>query len=137
MKQFLKTYPLTLLIVVLIWIVCLMPIPETPLDDVTLIDKWVHIVMYLVLSMTVGHEYFHARKAAWRVSGMALRAWLLPALMGGLVELAQAYLTTCRTGDWLDFFANALGATIGFVLCLALSKLLAKRLFCHVDITKR
>lgn len=125
LKRFLRTYPLTTAVVVLIWVVCLIPIPETPLNDVTLIDKWVHIVMYFVLAMTAGHEHFHSAKTTWTVGSMALRAGLLPAVMGGLVELAQAWLTTCRTGDWLDFLANALGAAIGFVACTALAKILS------------
>ena len=41
-----KNYPLSSLLVVAIWVVCLIPIPETPLSDVNLIDKWTHFVMY-------------------------------------------------------------------------------------------
>lgn len=122
MKKFLKSYPLTIVLVAAIWTVCLIPIPETPLDNVTLMDKWVHIAMYLVLAMTVGHEYFHRPRCSWSIGGMAVRAWLLPVCMGGAVELAQAYLTTCRTGDWLDFAANALGGTLGFIGCTAAAK---------------
>ena len=37
-----------------------------------------------------------------------------PVCFGGLVEVLQATLTTCRSGDWLDFVADAVG-----VLCAA------------------
>ena len=35
-------------------------------------------------------------------------------------ELAQAYLTTYRSGDWWDFVANSIGVVIGVVLGLAM-----------------
>ena len=41
-----RNYPLSSLLIVVIWVVCLIPIPETPLSDVNLIDKWTHFVMY-------------------------------------------------------------------------------------------
>ena len=40
--------------------------------------------------------------------------------MGGLLELLQAYATTTRNGDWLDFAANTLGVTLGAVFGLIL-----------------
>ena len=46
MKEYIKKYPISLFLVVAIWIICLIPIPETPLDDVPMIDKWTHFVMY-------------------------------------------------------------------------------------------
>jgi hypothetical protein len=49
MKQLttlIRHYPLSTTLIILIWILCLTPwIPETPLDDVSLIDKWTHLVM--------------------------------------------------------------------------------------------
>jgi hypothetical protein len=39
--------------------------------------------------------------------------WLAPIIMGGLIELAQTYCTGgMRSGDWLDFLANATGTTL-------------------------
>ena len=38
--------------------------------------------------------------------------------MGGILELMQAYLTTCRSGEWLDFVANTIGVCLGTVLGL-------------------
>lgn len=38
-------------------------------------------------------------------------------MMSGLIELLQAYCTGGRrSGDWLDFLANATGATLGCLL---------------------
>lgn len=113
--------------VVFIWIICLIPIPETPLDNVHLIDKWTHIVMYLVLSSVVGHEYFRANKKENKKTTpcqLVLWEWLLPVLMGGLIEIVQATCTNgVRTGDWLDWFADAIGATIGLFFGLLMLRI--------------
>ena len=39
--------------------------------------------------------------------------FLLAVLMSGLLELLQAFCTTYRNGDWLDFVANTIGAFLG------------------------
>ena len=33
-----------------------------------------------------------------------------------LVELAQAYLTTCRSGDWVDAMCNSIGVLLGAII---------------------
>jgi len=40
----------------------------------------------------------------------------LPIMQGILVELAQAYLTTCRSGDWFDALCNTLGVLVGLIV---------------------
>lgn len=127
-KSTIARYPFSFIIVVLIWLACMLPIPETSLDNVTLIDKWVHIVMYLALTLTVGFEYYKVHKSSLHKVALVFWAWLLPALMGGLVEIAQAYCTGGRrTGDWLDFAADAIGATLGGLIGILLVKCFAKR----------
>ena len=49
---------------------------------------------------------------------------LCPIIMGGLIELAQAYLTTCRSGDIYDFFCNSLGVLLGCLIGLILRAIL-------------
>lgn len=60
MCHFIRKYPLSLLICVAIWILCFIDIPETPLDNVSLIDKWTHIVMYLGLCLVLWWEHLRA-----------------------------------------------------------------------------
>lgn len=114
--QRVRRYPLTTVVTIAIWVLSLGPIPETPLNDVRFIDKWTHIVMYGGLSLVVWVEYLwhHRRKSDRRK--ITIWGWLVPVLMGGTLELLQAYCTGGRrSGDWYDFAANALGATL--VLC--------------------
>ena len=42
--------------------------------------------------------------------------------MGGLVELAQAYLTTYRSGDWFDALCNCLGVLLGCLIGILLER---------------
>ena len=41
--------------------------------------------------------------------------------LGGLMELLQAYCTTTRSGEWLDFGADTVGVVIGTALGLLMS----------------
>ena len=104
----------------------LMDVPETPIDDVRFIDKWVHIVMYGVLSAVLWFEYSRRKERSRRLFTMpsALLCWLFPLLWGGLMELLQAYCTNGhRSGDWLDFIANGTGATLVLFVVFAYAKL--------------
>ena len=116
--QKVKNYPISSLIIGVIWVLCLMPMPETPLDDVAFIDKWTHIAMYGGLCFFIWVEYFRQHKAA-NMRRLLTGSWLLPIVQGGLLELLQAYCTGGRrSGDWLDFAANASGATL--MLCVGI-----------------
>ena len=114
----LKTYLLTAIVSVVIVVLSTIPIPENPpLGDVPLIDKWVHMAMYggLVLVMWVDHVVRNKRAFSWMVRIIML---LYAIVLGGAMELVQAYLTTCRSGDWIDFEADAIGALVTLLLCM-------------------
>lgn len=132
MKTILRQYPLTILLATAIWVVCLIPVPETPLSEISFIDKWTHFVMYAVLTLVLLYEHRKALRSnvnantatdrsnvnvapAGHKKSNSSSAWLLllPISQGCLVELAQAYLTTCRSGDWFDALCNTLGVLIG------------------------
>ena len=123
-KNLIARYPLSAALIVAIWVMCLTPwIPETPLNDVSLIDKWTHLVMYGTLTAVIWWEYLrqHPQPESRR---LLLLAFLAPVAMGGMVELAQAYCTAGhRSGDWLDFLANSLGVVLGTFLGLILMRI--------------
>lgn len=165
-----RNYPLSSLLIVAIWVVCLIPVPETPLNDVNLIDKWTHFVMYGSLTSVIWFEYIrrHKRRPSTtpnpspspvKVEGkkvsisnqdslsekvvtsslplhgegmpvgqerghLLIGGVLCPIIMGGLIELAQANLTTCRSGDIYDFFCNSLGVVLGCLIGLILRAIL-------------
>jgi VanZ family protein len=127
LQTLVKRYPVSSLLVVSIWIICLVPIPEdVPLGDVPMMDKWTHFVMYGVLCTVVWWEYLrrHRQKNA---SKLFLLAFLAPIVMSGLIELAQAHLTGGnRSGDWFDFLANSIGVVLGNVIGILLAAFRAK-----------
>ena len=60
-KNLLQRYPLSCVLIVVIWVLCLTPwIPESPLNNVRLIDKWTHLVMYGTLTAT--NDFFIHRR---------------------------------------------------------------------------
>lgn len=127
LTHYLKTYPAGLLIVVAITLLSLLPIPEVPMaEDVPLADKWTHMVMYATLTLAIWVQYLRSHeRVCWK--RLMLYGVLLPVVWGGLMELAQAYLTTCRSGDWMDFLANSVGVVIAVLLGLVVVRPYIKR----------
>lgn len=111
-------YPLSCLCIAAIWTLCFIDVPETPLDDVSFIDKWAHVLMYGGTCIVIWTEYLfkHSRISPWR---LFLFAFLAPILMSGMIEILQAYCTGGRrSGDWLDFASNAIGVTLAAGVCI-------------------
>lgn len=117
----LSTYPLSTVCILLIWILCFCTPPHTPLDKVPLMDKWTHITMYCGTCTVMWIETLRSRRPFPGIRRMLLYVWLCPVLMSGLIEILQANCTGGRrSGDWFDFIANSIGATLGFLLGCAL-----------------
>lgn len=115
-------YPISCLYLAFIWILCFADMPETPLDDVTLMDKWAHTLMYAGTCSTIWYEYLRQHEKVDKAR-VALLAWLAPILMSGLIEILQATCTGGRrSGDWLDFWANAIGVTVGAAIGILLAR---------------
>lgn len=129
----LRSYPLTLLCLVLIIVLSFFSPPHTPLDNVAMIDKWTHLVMYGGTVGVLWLEYWRAHyRRGTRLSPVALvlLAVLLPIALGGLIELLQAYCTAGRrSGEWADFIADTLGVLLATLLGITLLKSLARRLW--------
>lgn len=124
-----KNYPISTMYIVAIWVLCFMDVPETPLSNVSMMDKWTHIAMYLGTCLTIWLEYKRNHKDAspsW--TRLAAWAWMAPIVMSGIIELGQAYCTGGRrSGEWMDFFANALGCTMAAVAGIVYFKMTARK----------
>lgn len=122
-----RSYPLTWLVVLAIHVLCLMPVPETPLDGIAFIDKWTHLVMYGGLCLTIWYEVFlhHGMKPLihlnqvktetlnWR--HLRIGALYLPTFLGAYIEVLQATCTNgTRSGDVIDWLADTLGVLIAW-----------------------
>lgn len=125
-KHILTKYPFSCIIVIGTWILCFMTIPETPLSSVRFIDKWTHSLIYLVLGLSISLEYLHNTKQP-SPQFIVVWVWLMPIIMGGLIEVLQSYCTNGnRSGEWLDFFADAIGSTIAVLIGILLVRYRAK-----------
>lgn len=104
-----KKYPFSTLLYLIVLILSTMPVPETPLSDVPLMDKWTHFVMYGAVGCAAWIDW-----SKRKVSGLKLTLWTVavPMLYGGLMELIQTYCTTYRSGEWMDFVANSCGVLL-------------------------
>lgn len=112
MIQFIRKYPLSLLVIAVILFLSLFNPPKTKLDPITGIDKVVHVCMYLGLELIIWIEYLrHHENLNW--IKILLLGIIAPILLGGLMEIAQIKLTQGRSGEWADLLADAAGVLIG------------------------
>lgn len=114
--NYIKHYPLSIIVACIVTLISLIPFPEIELaEDIPLADKWTHMVMYGGLCLCIWLEYLriHENIDMGKTLCLAIAA---PILMGGTLELMQAYLTTSRNGDWWDFVANSIGVLVSALI---------------------
>lgn len=109
LTKWIKSHPISVILILVIWYLSLFTPPKIELANVRFIDKWAHLLMYGSLVFVLWMEDWRARKTFTSMP-RALALYIGPVAMSGLIELAQAYCTTNRSGDWLDLAANAIGA---------------------------
>ena len=86
--------------------------PKTKLDTVQNFDKIVHLCMYGGLELIIWIEYLrHHDNLNWLK--ILLFGIIAPMVLGGVLEIAQMQLTTKRSGEMADFWADAIGVLIG------------------------
>lgn len=125
--KIIRRYKFSCACIAFIWTLCLIPIPETPLSHVRLIDKWTHFAFYGFLCTMIWAEYGHSHTA---IDKRKTLLWIVaaPIAMGGLIEIAQAYCTGGnRSGEWLDWAADSVGVAIGQLIGIPLALMLSKR----------
>ena len=122
-----KHYPFSCILIATIWYLSLLfNAPETPLDNVLLIDKWVHIVMYGGTFTVLWIEYMRRHQQP-NYRKLAIWAFVAPIIMSGILELLQEYCTETRKGEWLDLLANSIGVALAALIGLTLFRLRARR----------
>ena len=112
MLYYIKKYPVSLVIILAVIYLSFFKPPTTDLGTIPNLDKVVHICMYFGMSGMLWLEFLRAHR---RDRTPMWHAWV------GAVELLQAFCTTYRGGDWLDFAANTTGAVLAsLVACFVL-----------------
>ena len=111
MIYYLKKYPLTLIVVAVIFYLSFFTPPQTEVDNIPGIDKLVHTCMYGGLCFMLWIEYLRIHRTIDRRK-MLIGGIILPISLSGTIELMQAYCTTNRGGEWMDFGANTFGVLL-------------------------
>ena len=124
MVNIVKRYPFSLLCVALVWYLSIWfrPPEEMELPSINFLDKWTHLVMYGGTALVIWIEYLRQHRAL-DAEKLFFWAWLMPVLMGGVIELVQAYCTATRSGEWMDWLADAVGVTLGAGMGVLIDKL--------------
>ena len=122
MLYYIKKYPVSLVIILAVIYLSFFKPPTTELGTIPNLDKVVHICMYFGMSGMLWLEFLRAHRRDRTPMWHALvGAFACPVLFSGAVELLQAFCTTYRGGDWLDFAANTTGAVLAsLVACFVL-----------------
>jgi VanZ family protein len=99
------------------------PLPKVHVSN---FDKFVHLIMFLTVSVVIFFEntsYFRKKISTWKIINYS---FFLPVILGGLTEIGQEYLAPTRMGDWMDFWFNVIGAFLGLIICLLINKRLVQ-----------
>ncbi|MGD0583158.1 MAG: VanZ family protein [Bacteroidales bacterium] len=84
------------------------------------LDKLVHSIMYFTLTFALIIENRTILTSARKYAELAL----IPLIFGGVIEVFQSMFTTTRTGDILDFCANAVGITLSVLVWILIKRFL-------------
>lgn len=115
MLYYFRKYPVSLIIVAIIFYLSFFTPPKTDVEEIPYIDKVVHICMYGGLCFILWIEYLRNHKAInW--NHVIWGGIIAPVAMSGCIELMQAYCTDTRSGDWLDFLANSIGVGLAALI---------------------
>lgn len=95
--------------------------PSISLPYVIGMDKWIHAIMYLVLTLTLLWDS-QQRPKLWWISGV------FSAIFGGFIEVLQEQFFYPRTGDWMDWLADCIGVIVAIIVWLIGVKWYEKRM---------
>lgn len=124
--SYLKKYPLSILIICVILFLSFFNPPETPLNEVTNLDKVLHFSMYFGFCVVLWYEYFKSHRHA-DIRRLIPWAIIAPILFSGLVEIGQQALTPTRAADWWDFLFNSLGCLAAALFSQVVTRRVLKR----------
>ena len=119
---FLKKHWISIPLCLVILYLCLMNTEPLPKVGMTNFDKMVHFSMFLTVSLVVFFENTYYFKRRISVGKMLYFSFFFPTIYSGLIEIMQEHLSPTRSGDWMDFLFDGLGAFLGFIVCLAINR---------------
>jgi VanZ family protein len=124
---FLKKYWISVFLTLIIMVLCFIdtaPLPEAPMTN---FDKLVHLVMLMGLSGAIFFDSTGYLRRQIDIRWIFLGSFLFPTLLSGAIEIIQEYCTPTRSGDWMDFLFDGIGAFLGICVCFPINRMLKKK----------
>lgn len=88
------------------------------------IDKFGHILMYGILSFLLMLPFIQQFSNKEKRFKIGLLIVLFGIFYGGFMEILQNNIFINRSGNWIDFFANTVGAILGVLIAPLVFKIL-------------
>ncbi len=92
------------------------PGDSIPLPPIWNADKFVHLLVYFVQTISILLGFYFLEPGTYRTTSRLAQAVLFSIIMGGMLEILQEHVFINRSGDYLDFLANSLGALLAGLL---------------------
>ena len=122
MKDFFKYNTPSILWAAFILVICLMPGHDLPKVDIVDFDKFVHISVYVLLSLLTYYGWTRQETFSYLHQHTFFKIVMLLASYGFAVEIMQELFTADRHYDIYDAIANAIGAVLGAVIARRIVK---------------
>ncbi len=125
MKQILKYYGLTILWALFIFVMCTIKIGDgishQPLFFIGF-DKLVHTGFFFMLVVLWCNGVIRQQNTKQLSYKMAAIITVVAIFYGGLIEILQLTIFTWRSGEWPDFFSDALGACMAIFSVVVINR---------------
>ncbi len=87
--------------------------PDSWLRLIPFVDKWVHLSLFFVFNFIL---FLEQKKTNENNSFYYLASIILGIVYGGLIELFQAFFTTNRSAEYLDWLADIVGVLLAYLI---------------------
>jgi len=121
MLTLLRKYPLSIIWVLFILVMCSVRMTSIPLSGsihIPNFDKLVHFGFFFVLSALLFMESTRQQNTSLTRLKVSMVIFLIAAIYGGSIELLQKFVFTYRSAEWFDFLADAAGSICSLILIL-------------------
>ncbi len=108
--MFLKPLWPALLASAAVLILCVLPGQSFPKVGIINADKFVHSFLFGGLAFLYAGGFYRQTSVRWLNRHYLFAAFAFSTLYGGFIEILQATVAINRSGDWLDFLFDGLGA---------------------------
>ena len=110
-----------LFIPALLWLLIILvlsgyPGNQLPKVAVWQFDKLIHTLMYAILSFLLILPFFEQFLNGDNRFSIGLVIIFFGVFYGGFMETLQEYIFLNRSGNWIDFIANTVGAILGVLI---------------------